>query len=221
MTLYYSNTTNTTATNIGNAVVSTQSALTFFASLPFLLAIVQACSVGMAFSGLLKFYHTVQEELQWCQPFSKFLCIKGVVFMTFWQGLLISILVHVHSNDTQDDDDDDDPATTSRTVQNVLICLEMLFFSVAHWCTFPAEEWEKDYRPRSHAKPGMGFQDFVSDVSVIMEHRNAAKKNRKQQRQQRRQQSLHSEEDSESVVLVEEENKICSPLEVDGPPGQP
>ncbi len=41
--------------------------------------IVQNISVFMAFSGLLKFYHAVQDDLAWCRPFPKFLCIKGIV----------------------------------------------------------------------------------------------------------------------------------------------
>lgn len=143
--------------------------LSFLVSPSFIIKIVQSISVGLAFSGLLKFYHAVSGELQWCQPFSKFLCIKGVVFMTFWQGLIISIVLNVHGTGNED------PVEKSHQIQNVLICLEMLFFSVAHWCTFPVEEWERDYRPRQYAKPGIGLKDFVSDMSVIMQQGNAAR----------------------------------------------
>ena len=49
-------------------------------------------SVSCAFFGLLKFYHLVANDLRWCRPWPKFLCIKGVVFATFWQGLAVNIL---------------------------------------------------------------------------------------------------------------------------------
>lgn len=49
-------------------------------------------SVGLAFYGLLAFYHCVDDELAWAEPWPKFLCIKGVVFMTFWQGFVIGLV---------------------------------------------------------------------------------------------------------------------------------
>lgn len=39
-------------------------------------------SVTLAFYGLVSFYHLVDDELAWVDPWPKFLCIKGVVFMT-------------------------------------------------------------------------------------------------------------------------------------------
>ena len=43
----------------------------------FYIIILENVSVFLAFSGLLKFYHAVQDDLSWCRPFPKFLCIKG------------------------------------------------------------------------------------------------------------------------------------------------
>jgi len=102
--------------------------------------------------------------------------IKGIVFLTFWQGLLISIIVQFWYNDdgtdlaimvargenithhhgtttvngtggdrilydyAYEDATSSSAATDARTpneqaaqIQNFLICLEMLFFSIAHW----------------------------------------------------------------------------------------
>ena len=66
------------------------------------------------------------------------------------------------------DDGGKTPHEQAVEIQNVLICLEMLFFSIAHWCVFPAEEWEPGYRPKQYAKPGIGLKDFASDMRYIM-----------------------------------------------------
>jgi Organic solute transporter Ostalpha len=241
----------------------------YFKSPNFYIAMITNISVFFAFNGLLKFYHAVREDLQWCQPFNKFLSVKSIVFLTFWQGLLISIIVNVNyspdnalptlaptrapvmippswappsgaspslshisstrmptrapvsmatdhnstrylrlledplgptttirdadtvdvarwnqgstdtgntanqSNFTKDPTDEEEEPINSHQraalIQNFLICLEMLFFSLAHWCVFPAEEWKPDYRPPDHyAKPGMALSDFAKDISYIV-----------------------------------------------------
>ena len=49
----------------------------------------------LALYSLVKFYHATSENLRrpvnW-HPMGKFLCIKGVVFFTWWQGVLIAAL---------------------------------------------------------------------------------------------------------------------------------
>jgi hypothetical protein len=45
----------------------------------------------------------------------------------------------------------------------------MLFFSISHWCVFPAEEWEDGYKEQFYQGPGFAFRDFTSDVSLIID----------------------------------------------------
>jgi len=135
------------------------------------LNIVQNISVFTAFSGLLKFYHLVQDDLEWCKPFPKFLTIKGVVFMTFWQGLVISFLARATVETTKTADQD--PDIWGKQVQNLLICLEMLLFSIAHFYCFPTEEWRDGYKDEAKEKKtkfgdGMALGDFMNDLKLIM-----------------------------------------------------
>ena len=136
------------------------------------LRIIQNISIFMAFSGLLKFYHATQDELAWCNPFPKFLCIKGIVFMTFWQGLVISFLAETTYNEPQRENVDHDPDLWAKQAQNFLICLEMLLFSIAHFYCFPTDEWQDGYQPlmqkRVRGLDNMAFGDFVADLKLIM-----------------------------------------------------
>lgn len=148
-----------------------------------------------------------------CQPFSKFMTIKGIVFMTFWQGLVIAIVFNLHQggrwsaddsdNDASNDDDSSkNPINSPMAIQNVLICVEMLVFSIAHWCVFPTEEWEDNYRLKYYEKPGFGFKDFASDVSMIVESGKAARATRKNKRVGL--EPLPTEEEEDTVQTLED-----------------
>jgi hypothetical protein len=95
----------------------------YFQSPGFALAMVVNVSVFFAFTGLLKFYHAVRDDLKWCRPWPKFLTIKGVVFVTFWQGLAIMIFVVVLADPN---DDRDDALYRAHQYQDILICIEMV-----------------------------------------------------------------------------------------------
>eukprot|EP00978_Attheya_sp_CCMP212_P025177 scaffold80529_cov55-Attheya_sp.AAC.5 len=131
----------------------------------FWITIIQNLSVFGAFTGLLKFYHAVMDDLEWCKPWPKFVCIKGVVFMTFWQGL---------GADTNGESDE-----WAKQAQDFLICLEMLLFSIAHFYVFPTDEWEDGYRPSHEKKTRFGdniaLGDFFADLKLIVSHKSDEK----------------------------------------------
>jgi len=133
---------------------------------PYLLGI-QNISICIAFAGLLKFYHAVYKDLLWCRPFAKFLCIKGVVFMTFWQGLAISVLARTTVSAAK-------RSQWAQSAQNFLVCLEMLLFAIAHYYTYPTQEWKEGYREEQEKKNKMALGDsvalgdFVSDLKLIV-----------------------------------------------------
>jgi hypothetical protein len=97
--------------------------------------------------------------------------------MTFWQGLIISILFHASGETGDKSESDYDVDSSSNTsssfhsansIQHILICMEMLLFSIAHFCVFPSEEWEDNYKMKFYDGPGFGFKDFAQDVNLII-----------------------------------------------------
>ncbi len=170
------------STSIANFVLTTltnNSAAkhSYFTSPVFFVDMIENVSVFLAFAGLLKLYHAARDHLAWCQPFAKFMTIKAIVFLTFWQSLVISIVVNLHRSNGErliQDDGSATPQDQANAINNVLICMEMLFFSLGHWCVFPADEWDPSYRPKPYESPGLGLKDFVSDMSLIMESRKGA-----------------------------------------------
>eukprot|EP00985_Skeletonema_marinoi_P022722 scaffold14649_cov127-Skeletonema_marinoi.AAC.5 len=175
-----------------------------FSSPDFIIMMIENISVFLAFSGLLKFYHAVQDDLAWCQPFAKFLTIKGVVFMTFWQGLIISIIFHANTDDDKSDDDESNSGSSysAKSIQHILICMEMLFFSAAHMCVFPAEEWEEGYQVKHGGGPTFAFDDFASDVNMIIDSGKRSRIARKE-----RKNALDDAKQSPSFGTMDERNE--------------
>ncbi|XP_057963261.1 uncharacterized protein LOC131154478 [Malania oleifera] len=99
-------------------------------------------SVSLALYSLVVFYHVFAKELQPHKPLAKFLCIKGIVFFCFWQGIVLDILVSlgiIRSHHFWLDVEH-----IQEGIQNVLVCLEMVVFSVLqqyayHWAPYSGE----------------------------------------------------------------------------------
>jgi uncharacterized membrane protein YgcG len=94
-------------------------------------------SVGYAFVVLASFYYATKKRLKPYAPVGKFLSLKFVIFFAFWQSVGIGLLVHVGWVTGVGRYD---AHTVSVSMQDFLICLEMLLASVAFTYTFP-------YRP--------------------------------------------------------------------------
>mmetsp|Transcript_31459 Transcript_31459/g.63308 ORF Transcript_31459/g.63308 Transcript_31459/m.63308 type:complete len:680 (-) Transcript_31459:43-2082(-) len=151
------------------------------------ITIVTNASIFFAFRGLVKFYHATRTDLEWCNPWPKFLCIKGVVFMTFWQKMTIAIIVNVAYAD--DFDTQDDANDFVKRAQNFLICLEMLFAATAHCFVFSPDEWAEGYREWEERRrkeqhetrfgDGVALQDFIQDVKLVMASKRRRKKRKK------------------------------------------
>ena len=71
-----------------------------------------------------------------------------------------------------DPSEKEDASIRAHQYQNILICVEMLFFSISHWCVFPAEEWAPNYQPKEMENPGLGIKHFVDDVGHIYKNRS-------------------------------------------------
>lgn len=122
-------------------------------------------SVAIAFYGLMSFYHSTEKELAWCNPWPKFLCIKGVVFMTFWQGLALSGMSIAGLVDDK----------AAKSAQNILICIEMLVAAIMHYLFFPYQEWEEGYKHEKVAsikiRDTLALRDFMSDLHSMVYRR--------------------------------------------------
>jgi len=95
-------------------------------------------SVSLALYGLLLFYQATKDLLSPYDPIWKFGCVKSIIFLSFWQGVILAVmekldlLPEFYSEGVKAS-----AGTVSAGYQNFLICIEMLFASFALRYAFP------------------------------------------------------------------------------------
>jgi hypothetical protein len=96
------------------------------------LTIIYTISYTMALYALALFYFACKDLLQPFNPVPKFILIKSVVFLTYWQGVLVFLAAK--SGFIKD-------AEEAAQFQNFIICVEMLIAAVGHLYAFPYKEY--------------------------------------------------------------------------------
>ncbi|XP_066940047.1 transmembrane protein 184B isoform X3 [Macrobrachium rosenbergii] len=98
------------------------------------ITIIYNISVSLALYSLFLFYFATRDLLQPFEPVLKFFTIKSVIFLSFWQGVLLAIL---EKAEIIQGNPDLNTGTVSAGYQNFIICIEMFFASVALRYAFP------------------------------------------------------------------------------------
>lgn len=103
------------------------------------ITIIYNISVSLALYGLYLFYFATKDLLTPFEPVLKFCTIKSVIFLSFWQGVLLAILekAQVISRVVDSSGDVTSAGTVSAGYQNFFICIEMLFAAIALRYAFP------------------------------------------------------------------------------------
>uniref|UniRef100_A0A8C1VU11 Transmembrane protein 184C n=1 Tax=Cyprinus carpio TaxID=7962 RepID=A0A8C1VU11_CYPCA len=127
------------------------------------LVIVNNLSQLFAMYCLVLFYKALREELSPIKPVGKFLCVKLVVFVSFWQAVVIALLVKVGVISELHTWDWDSVEAVATGLQDFIICVEMFLAAIAHHFSFT-------YKPYiQEAEEGSCFDSFLAmwDVSDI------------------------------------------------------
>lgn len=97
------------------------------------ITIIYNISVSLALYALFLFYFATSDLLRPFEPVLKFLTIKSVIFLSFWQGMLLAILERcgVIPKALVIDGHEVGAGTVAAGWQNFIICIEMFFASIA------------------------------------------------------------------------------------------
>ncbi|XP_073492840.1 transmembrane protein 184A [Aquarana catesbeiana] len=140
------------------------------------ITIVYNISVSLALYALFLFYFATKELLNPFEPVLKFLTIKAVIFLSFWQGMLLAILERagaipevqiIHGNTVG-------AGTVAAGYQNFIICIEMLFAAIALRYAFTCQVYrEKKENSTANVAPmqsiSSGLKETMSPHDIVQD----------------------------------------------------
>ncbi|XP_053298677.1 transmembrane protein 184A isoform X1 [Pleuronectes platessa] len=97
------------------------------------ITIIYNISVSLSLYALFLFFFATSDLLRPFEPVLKFLTIKSVIFLSFWQGMVLAILERcdVIPNALYIDGEEVGAGTVAAGWQNFIICIEMFFAAIA------------------------------------------------------------------------------------------
>ncbi|RMZ81075.1 hypothetical protein DV738_g2394, partial [Chaetothyriales sp. CBS 135597] len=136
----------------------------------FWTGLIYNVSITVSLYALAIFWVCMARDLKPFRPMPKFLSIKLIIFASYWQGFLLSILQFLGAIPS------DVPGYTAdnlaAAIQDTLICIEMPIFAVAHWYAFDWHDYADNHvssarMPISYAiRDAFGLRDLIEDTKM-------------------------------------------------------
>ena len=142
----------------------------------FWSGIIYNVSITICLYALAMFWVCMSQDLQPFRPMPKFLCIKGIIFASYWQGFFLSILVWLGA--IPDDVPGYNPDNLAAAIQDALICFEMPLFALAHWYAFSWHDYADNTissarLPVKYAlRDSFGPLDLIQDTKEVFAGKN-------------------------------------------------
>uniref|UniRef100_A0A8D2DUG4 Transmembrane protein 184A n=1 Tax=Sciurus vulgaris TaxID=55149 RepID=A0A8D2DUG4_SCIVU len=139
------------------------------------VALVYNTSVSLALYALFLFYSATRELLRPFEPVLKFLTVKAVIFLSFWQGMLLAILERCGAIPEVEAIDGTrvGAGTLAAGYQNFLICIEMLFASLAlryaFTCQVYSEKKDSPGPPAPMQSISSGLKETISPQDIVQD----------------------------------------------------
>lgn len=137
------------------------------------ITIIYNISITLALYGLFLFYFATKNMLKPFDPLLKFFTVKSVIFLTFWQGVLLAIFEKTGIIQAIDGDLNNNlsAGTVAAGWQNFIICIEMLFAAISLRFAFPYSIYANSYNGRSTGRI-VTMQSISSNLKETMNPRD-------------------------------------------------
>ncbi|XP_022111318.1 transmembrane protein 184B-like [Acanthaster planci] len=110
------------------------------------ITIIYNISVSLALYAMFLFYFATRDLLSAFRPVPKFFMVKSIIFVSFWQGVLLAILElggAITPLVVEGGRETVQAGTVSAGYQNFLVCVEMFFAAIGLHLAFPYSTYEQ------------------------------------------------------------------------------
>jgi len=132
----------------------------------FWLVALENVSAVLALFFIFMFYDLVKKVIEMHSPLMKLISIKILVFFVFWQSITVALLYYFHII----------PAffgwsiiRSSDTVQNTLICLEMMGLSIFNLYAFPYATYRTQPGEHTLDSAFVNIQEVLSQKDIALD----------------------------------------------------
>jgi hypothetical protein len=138
--------------------------------------IIYNLSVTLSLYSLAMFWVCMHDDLKPFRPVPKFLCIKLIIFASYWQGFFLSILQWLGA--IPNGVAGYTPDNLAAAIQDSLICFEMPAFAIAHWYAFSWHDYADSTisaarMPVKYAlRDSFGVRDLIEDTKQTLRGEN-------------------------------------------------
>ncbi|KND97659.2 hypothetical protein QG37_06058 [Candidozyma auris] len=141
-------------------------------SLYLWFTIVYNFSVSLSLYCLAIFWKILWNDLKPFNPMGKFLCVKLIIFASYWQGVILAILNFVGVLPGDSSQDENGAPNIGVSIQNALLCVELIAFAIGHWFSFSYKPFTISHMPSGRVKfyyalrDMFGIKDLVIDFAL-------------------------------------------------------
>ena len=129
--------------------------------------IIYNISITLSLYALAMFWVCMSHDLKPFRPMPKFLCIKLIIFASYWQGFFLSILqvlgaIPNHFAGYTADN-------LAAAIQDAVICFEMPLFAIGHWYAFSWHDYADITISAARMPVRFAFRDAFGPGDLIVD----------------------------------------------------
>lgn len=128
-------------------------------------------SVSLSLFCLAIFWKILWTDLKPFNPIGMFLCVKLIIFASYWQGIILSILNFAGLLPGHGQRGENGAPNLGVFIQNALLCIELIGFAIGHWFAFSHKPFTISRIPNGRLELMYALRDMIGIQDLVIDFR--------------------------------------------------